>query len=362
MRLAKANPLFLLFVVLVLSASACAGDAGPEGPQGPAGPEGPQGPAGPAGPAGTALMAADLSCTGCHDASTALVSKQAQFDHSLHGSGEAFVRGESTSCAGCHGSEAAEARIAANLPPHDESVTGTINVSPYSCRTCHDVHESYDPEEDWALTGGSAAVSMEMTAGTYDLGSSNLCAECHQIRNELPVADADGNITFDTTRFGPHHGVEAQSLLGEGGLLVSGGVSEHYDEVEDGCVGCHMGGTYAQDAAGNPTYNHTWEPRVSYCLDCHEGAEDFDLEGTQTEVQALMDQIQPLLVQVGIMDSDPELINRSVPGTYPAEIAAAMWNYMYVLEEQSRGVHNPLFTKVLLNQSLQALEAALAAP
>ncbi len=197
-----------------------------------------------------------------------------------------------------------------------------------------------------------------MTEGTYDLGSSNLCAECHQIRNELPVADADGNIAVETTRFGPHHGVEAQMLLGEGGLLVSGGVAEHYEDVEDGCVGCHMGGVYAPDPAGEPTYNHTWEPRVDNCVECHEGLETFDLENAQTEVQALLDQIQPLLIDAGIMDSDPERENRSVEGVYPAEIAAAMWNYMFVLEDQSLGVHNTLFAKLLLQQALEALQGA----
>jgi hypothetical protein len=305
-------------------------------------------------------MAADLSCTGCHESGTSLVSKQSQFARSLHGSGTSFLRGESERCSGCHGSEAAEARIALNLPPHDESVTGTLNVSPYTCRTCHDIHESYDPETDFALTGADAAVALETTSGTFDGGTANLCAQCHQFRNELPVADADGNILIETTRFGPHHGVEAQMLLGEGGLLVTGGVAEHYEDVEGVCVGCHMGGEYRPDADGEPTYDHTWEPRVSNCVDCHEGLENFDLEGAQTEVQALLEQAQALLIEVGIMDSDPERVNRSVEGTYPAEVAAAMWNYMFVLEDQSLGVHNTLFAKLLLQQAIDAVTAALA--
>jgi hypothetical protein len=301
-------------------------------------------------------MASDLSCTGCHDSSTLIVSKQAQFEHSLHGSGEAFARGGSERCAGCHGSEAAEARIEANLPPHDPSITGTINVSPYTCRTCHDIHETYDPEQDWARTGDGAPVALEMTDGTFDAGEGNLCAQCHQFRNELPVADADGNVLVDTTRFGPHHGVESQMLLGEGGLLVTGTVAEHYEEVEDACVGCHMGGEYRPDAEGNSTYNHTWEPQVENCVSCHEGLEDFDLEGARTEVQAMLDEVQPLLIAAGIMNSDPELVNRSVEGTYPVEIAAAMWNYMFVLEDQSLGVHNTLYAKLLLQQALDALQ------
>jgi hypothetical protein len=352
MGFGRSHRFLVIAALLALGATACTGEAGQPGPAGPVGP------AGPAGPEASALMAADLSCTGCHDSTTFLVSKQAQFDHSVHGSGESFVRGENDDCAGCHGSEAAEARIEANLPPHDPSIVGTLNVSPYTCRTCHDIHETYDPEEDFALTGDGAPVALEMTSGTFDGGEANLCAQCHQIRNEIPVADADGNISVETTRFGPHHGVEAQMLLGEGGLLVTGAVAEHYEEVEGVCVGCHMGGEYAPDADGEPTYNHTWEPRVENCLECHEGLEDFDLESARTEVQALLDQIQPLLIAAGIMDADPDRVNRSVEGVYPAEIAAAMWNYMFVVEDQSLGVHNTLFAKLLLQQALEALQAA----
>ena len=115
----------VLFVVIL---AACAG------PQGEPGPAGPQGPAGPAGSAGSAaeVTAADLSCTECHNDTTLIWSKEAQFrERSVHGTGEAFIRGEGTDCAGCHGTEGAKARINAGLPPHDESVVGVTNVTPF---------------------------------------------------------------------------------------------------------------------------------------------------------------------------------------------------------------------------------------
>ncbi len=128
----------------------------------------------------------DLTCTECHDSSTLIISKQAQMrEESVHGTGEAFIRGESGSCAGCHGSEGAEARIEAGLDPRDPSVEGIVNVSPYSCRTCHDIHETYT-RADFSLTGDARAVSLATTGGTFDGGLGNLCANCHQIRNELP--------------------------------------------------------------------------------------------------------------------------------------------------------------------------------
>src|SRR3990172_8872666 len=100
------------------------------------GPAGPAGPAGPQGEPGPAPAAADLTCTECHNDTTLIVSKEAQFrELSVHGTGEAFIRGETTSCAGCHGTEGAKARINAGLAPHDASVEAIVNVTPYDCRT-----------------------------------------------------------------------------------------------------------------------------------------------------------------------------------------------------------------------------------
>jgi hypothetical protein len=134
-------------------------------------------------------------------------------------------------------------------------------------------------------------------------------------------------------------------LLGEGGLMVSGSPRVHYQVVEDSCVTRHMG----------ENRNHTYEPDVENCQACHADLDTFDRNGVQTEIQEMLDEVKVLLEANGIMD--PEVgENRSAPGTYPEEVASAMWNYMFVLEDQSRGVHNPPFAKALLEQALAALQ------
>lgn len=283
----------------------------------------------------------DLTCTQCHNDTTLIVSKQAQFGRvSLHGTGEAYVRGESASCAGCHGSEGAKARIEAGLPPHDPSVEGITNVSPYNCRTCHQIHTTYTLA-DFTLTGNEQPAPMEMTGGTYDGGAGNLCANCHQIRNELPVA-AGGNIDLGTnTRFGTHYGVESQMLLGVGGLGVEGNPSAHYGMVEDTCVGCHMG----------EELSHTYEPEVERCQACHADAEDFNINGVQTEIEEKLTEVHDKLVASGIMNDE----GRSIPGVYPEGVASAMWNYKLVEYDQSKGVHNSAFARALLEAALAGL-------
>lgn len=184
-------------------------------------------------------------------------------------------------------------------------------------------------------------MAMEKTGGTFDGGKDNLCANCHQIRNDLPVATG-GNIDLGTnTRFGTHYGVEAQMLLGEGGLMVTGSPNTHYQVVGDACVTCHMG----------EENNHTYLPAVARCQPCHAGAEDFDIGDTQTECQAMLDEVHALLVASGIMSDD----GRSIPGVYPEAVASAMWDYKLVAYDASNGVHNPAFAKALLQQGLDAL-------
>lgn len=357
--------LISLVTAFVLALAACAGSEGPQGPEGPAGPEGQPGPAGPegapgpAGPAGPAgpegqpgpageaaaaveITAADLPCVTCHNETTLIWSKEAQFrESSVHGTGEAFIRGENTNCAGCHGTEGAKARINAGLPPHDPSVEGIVNVSPYTCRTCHNIHTTFTMD-DFSLTGGAQPVMLENTEGTYDGGLGNLCANCHQIRNEMPEV-IDGNIEITSSRYGTHHGVESQMLLGEGGLGVTGNSSPHYRNVENTCVGCHMG----------EERNHTYEPEVERCQECHDDVEDFDVEGVQTEVQAMFDELTALFEAQGIIDPENGLWVTGV--SYPEEVANAMWNYKFVEEDQSMGVHNAEFTKALLQQALDAM-------
>jgi hypothetical protein len=288
-------------------------------------------------------VAADLSCTECHNNTTLIVSKEAQFrETSIHGTGESFERGEEPGCAGCHGTEGAVARIAAGLMPHDESIVGIINVSPFDCRTCHQIHTTYT-SQDWALTGNAQPVALEMTGGTFDGGQGNLCANCHQIRNAPPTVTA-GNVEITSSRFGTHHGVEAAMLLGEGGLGVTGSPSPHYQAVENTCVACHMGAEA----------NHTYLPDVARCQACHADAEDFDMDSVQTEITAMVDELTALFIERGMMNEETGLW--IVPATYPEAVADAMWNYTFVVEDQSMGVHNSAYTRALLNQALEALQ------
>lgn len=348
--------LLVLLGTLIIAATVITA-CGTAGPKGDKGDTGPAGPAGPAGPPGASVMATDLSCTECHNDTTLIWSKEAQFrENSVHGTGEAFLRGESTSCAGCHGTEGAKARINAGLPPHDPSVEGVTNVSPFDCRTCHNIHTTYT-REDFSLTGGEQPVALEYSDGTFDGGAGNLCANCHQVRNPLPEV-VDGNVAVTSSRFGPHYGIPAPMLLGVGGFGVSAKPSSHYSMIEDTCVACHMG----------EEYNHTYEPEVERCQACHSDARDFDMNGVQTEVAAMLEELHTIFVDKNLLNPETDLWgvwdgskfsnpSSDAPLTVPEAVAQAMWNYKFVTYDKSNGVHNSSYTKAMLEAALEVMQA-----
>jgi hypothetical protein len=341
--------LLLLLATLVLAACA-AGAEGPPGPQGPAGPAGPAGPPGSAGPEGpqgepgAAAEMADLTCTQCHTDTTLITGKKTAWSESRHGSGEAYVRGTSADCAGCHSGGGFSARIAAGLNP-DEVESGDPNPTRQDCRACHQIHTTYTIA-DFALETTDPVTFYVLPDVTYDGGDGNLCVNCHQPRRVFPEAE-DGMITGITEHWGPHHGPQSAMLLGVAGAgEVEGSPSTHYQTVEDTCVGCHMG----------PDRVHTYEPDIATCQTCHSGAEDFDINGVQTEVQAQLDELGNALVAAGVLsENSPE--GHPIVEEASENIAIALWNWIYIAhEDKSLGVHNPGYTQALLDEAFAALE------
>lgn len=332
-------PRLLVLIALLAMAIILAGCAGQEGPQGPAGPPGPEGPQGPPGPAGEAMTTADLTCSECHNDTTLIAGKHTAWAESLHGSGEAFVRGTSSSCAGCHSGGAFSQMVEAGLNPGSIE-NGDPDPTRQDCRACHQIHETYTAE-DWALETTDPVEFYAIEGVTFDGGSGNLCANCHQPRR-LIAEPVDGAVEITSTHWGPHHGPQSSMLMGLAGAGAEGSPSSHYNLVENTCVTCHLG-------EGD---RHTFEPSVSACTACHADAENFDINGTQTEVQEQLDELEELLIAAGLLDEEGHPTVQAVP----EEQAAALWNWIFIAhEDKSLGVHNPAYTRTLLELSLESM-------
>ena len=202
------------------------------------------------------------------------------------------------------------------------------------------IHTTYTGD-DWALTTTDPVDLYAFEGVTFDGGEGNLCANCHQPRRPIDAA-VDGMIEVTSTHWGPHHGPQSAMLLGIAGSGAEGSPAAHSTMVADTCVSCHLG-----EGA-----DHTFEPDVSACQGCHADAEDFDINGLQTDVQAMLDELEEGLIAKGLLDEEGE----PVVGSYPEAEAAALWNWIYIAhEDKSLGVHNPSYTKALLEAGLAAL-------
>lgn len=322
--------LFAFLLIPLLAVVGCSGDDGA------AGPAGPQGPAGPAG---------TVSCVQCHNDTNIIVGKHLQWEESGHGMGEAYVRGTSASCAGCHSGNAFRMMIEAGLMPN-EVAEGDPAPTRQDCRACHQIHsgDSYD-SSDWALQSTEPVAMYAIAGTTYNGGNGNLCVNCHQPRRDFPAA-VGGMITGITSHWGPHHGPQSAMLMGLAGAGVTGSAAGHY-LVGDTCVHCHVG----------EDMDHTFEPSVSACQACHPGATDFDIGDTQTEVEALVIELGDLLVGAGLINENTEDGHPTVTEAPEAE-ATALWNWIYVAhEDKSMGVHNPTYAKALLQKGIDLMNA-----
>jgi hypothetical protein len=288
------------------------------------------------------MLASDLSCTECHNDTSTMTGIKLEWSESKHATGDAFVRGTSASCAGCHSGGAFSQSVAAGLNP-GELESGDPHPTRQDCRTCHQIHTTYTGE-DFALETTDAVALYAVEGATFDGGSGNLCVNCHQPRRDAPVAE-DGVITGISTHWGPHHGPQSAMLLGVSGAGVEGSPSKHYEQVEDTCVNCHMG----------ENKSHTYEPNVAACEECHSDVESFDINGVQTEVQAMIDELGEMLVAEGVLSENSEDGHPTVEEA-PENVGIALWNWLYVAhEDKSLGVHNPAYAKALLQAGIDAL-------
>jgi hypothetical protein len=309
--------------------------------------------------AGTTVAGDAGSCADCHNSTTQIVSKDVQYSASVHATGTAFAR-NAADCAVCHTSEGYTEGVKAGTFTVAEDVQ---NPSPINCRTCHNIHDT-NTSADWALKT-VAPVVLALTGDTYDKGNSNLCATCHQPRTGTDVPVAGGaDVEITSTRYGPHHGPQSSMLLGVGGYGEYSGSNVHYSAIDDGCITCHMtDGAYGNQAGGHNmgvTYGEGEEKSeyLAGCITCHEDIETFDRNGVQTDVAAMAEEVRVLLVKQGLIVAEniPGEIPGGVAGTFTAEQAGALWNYKTVMEDRSMGIHNPGYTKFLLQAALDALK------
>jgi hypothetical protein len=306
----------------------------------------------------TENVSAPANCFECHsDVNTALVAAEQQWSNSVHASGSNIDR-SSSSCSGCHTSEGFVSRISGG---------GTMTVNNPTvihCFTCHAPHTrgnlSLRVTEPQTLANGES----------FDLGSGNLCTACHQSRRDVNTYVALDTVEL-SEHWGPHHGPQGDMVIASNGYEYADYDYErslaHRGSTADGCLDCHMK-TTLNNVLGGHAFNMTFTTLEEGGVEetentngcnveaCHDGdVDDFDHEDTQTEVHALLDELELLLFNARLIDAeghpldDRFVASRSEPG----DSAGAVWNYLLVEEGRSFGIHNPKYIKSLLESAIE---------
>jgi hypothetical protein len=352
-------PLLLGVAFMVLTMAACEGD---EGPVGPAGPQGPPGE--PGDPGQNALN----TCVDCHNNDTELLAIELQYAQSGHFDTIYWER--TGACMECHN--------------HNGFITAVVNGEdlpssfdnpvPINCRTCHQIHTEFTGD-DYDLTT-IAAVDLKV-GDFFDVGTGNLCANCHQSRPISPMPEiggaqitltAQGGVNPPGNRYGPHYAPQANVMVASGMFEFEGSLSYPATNPHAAdCSACHMlTPAVAQGAgyvAGGHQFGLSWNDGanqlVAACTQCHAGASSFDHFGGRTQIQGLLATLRGLLEDEGIMRPADYYAN---PGTYDPEVAMAFLNWKFIYHDSSYGSHNPGYARAILQNSIEAMEDRLPPP
>lgn len=313
------------------------------------------------------------TCGQCHDSKPFHV-KAFEWGQSMHATG--YVFRFSGTCIPCHSAKGF-------VETHDPAYAGVADIprdtseGGMSCAGCHDPHTvgmgEYQLRNITNATLLNGAVITRAVAG-----DGVLCMNCHRAR-----ADSTATIAGPAnSRFGPHHGPQADMLMATNGYHYGLQMpsSRHLTAVENSCIGCHMqtvSGTEfgaGNTEVGGHTFKMVWDNNTpgdpmddmhvtAVCSQCHVergtfdfGGEDYDrdgsVEGVQTEIHGLLEQLSLLLPPVGSTTITPD-------GSYTLAQKRALWNYLFVEEDQSHGVHNPKYASALLRASIDDLTGGI---
>jgi len=333
-----------LFAILVLSVMvmftiSCEGPAGADGADGMDGADGAPGADG---------VDANAFCVSCHSEAN-WDAIEGMFALSGHFAGDYVgYAGGRGSCARCHSSEGFADYLAGY---EGEDIP---YPSAWNCETCHGNHTTLEEGLSAPLQTSAAVTIIEDGTTVIDFaGPSNLCANCHQSRRGADYymaidslngeAVGAGNVAINSSHAGPHHGPQSNTLKGLGGF----GTSSTGAHLNVGCVGCHMGDASA--TAGG----HSFIPNLANCTEsCHSTVTDITafLDEKQAAVDARMDAIAAALVTAGALAEEDGEFHPHVGIVTEAQFKA-FWNWMYVYEDHSHGVHNPGYFNTLLTQA-----------
>jgi predicted CXXCH cytochrome family protein len=258
-------------------------------------------------------------------------------------------------CADCHSWTEAPTYIEWTAGAHGSAAP--IGTQQLVCAKCHEAASiahfldtgepgtSLPPDPVWQVACASCHPAHADSTFSVQLWKENedLCRSCHTM---------EGTVVGEIP-----HSPQNEMILGPGyggfewpGYVYNNSCHETY--LPEPCTMCHM---YTSEW-GNPdptATGHSLQPSISLCATqgCHDNSippdSSFNINNCQTETDSLMEVLGGLL---------------AIADTTTIEYAQAKFDYNFVVNDGSRGIHNFYYARDLLMSSIEGLYPVVVNP
>lgn len=324
-------------------------------------------------------------CSRCHD-DLPTHYYSAEWNNSKHANMTRTPSGSSSriACVRCHTAPGFIGYVK-NLGNTNAYATNYLYEA-VTCQACHDPHDATNPHE---LRVGIANYTLSDGTVVTNAGAGTMCFYCHNSRNGSVTNSLVNYALLQNTwnggsSFGPHDSPQADMLEGVNAVTYGQVIpsAPHANVVSNTCVGCHMQTISSTDPAFTLAGGHS--TLMSYtnksgqlvdvtyvCQQCHGGVTNFNFlvpdyvgygysQGVQTQVQILLNQLSTLLpsstyVASGNYVADGKVKSPSTQTNWPTKFLQAAYNWQFVNNDGSLGVHNADYAIGLLKASIANL-------
>lgn len=327
-------------------------------------------------------------CNQCHDAPSHHI-KGTEWYVSKHAGVDSAARVPSgptrVMCVGCHTSDGFIDRMN-NLGSTNSYTTNTMYAA-IGCQTCHEPHSKTIPDNNPHLLRVLGSYTMPDGFVVTNAGFGAICLECHHNRNgsvtNMLAKYPLGQPTWaGGSSFGTHDGPQGDMIFGINAVTYGQNIpsSAHRYALTNVCVDCHMQTVNAGDPAfllaGGHTFSMTYPvvtggvtnmvDKTDACAQCHGPKSSFNfaaadyngdgvIEGVQTEIQHLLDKLSTLLPNSsGVVDGTVKSSLSFKTNWTQAQLQAG-YNWQFVANDGSLGVHNAPFAAGILKASIANL-------
>jgi len=321
------------------------------------------------------------SCGTCHEGTHhPYLSEWESSAHNFE-AGSAYGAPVNGGCEGCHEGVASARRLDGDLSVFfggaaygtaARADTAAYPIAGITCQVCHNSHDATNPGQIRTVADVQLVTANGESPIITDGGVGKLCMQCHHARRA-----AESQITDGYAHFGPHANPQADFLAAKSAFHGVADVSfawagPSHLNVQNSCKTCHIDMVEYNPVDGAIT-GHTFEPTVAACANCHGvitsfdeimALEDFDgdgaVEGVQSEVSGLLH-----LLEVAFIDNGLDTTGSDFMGSLGDTLRSTMivreagYNYAFIEDDKSLGVHNPDYAIQLLQQSYLHLTGAM---